>query len=88
MSYRDINDVGNSPKYHTGKKCIGSDIHDNSGRLVRYESCEKPAGTAWSPYWCVEHNIERMDKINDELAILDDLFTKREARDGKVQSGG
>lgn len=78
MNYKDINDIGNSPKYHTGEKCIGSDILDNSGRLVRHEPCDKPAGTAWSPYWCVEHNIERMNRINNGLAMLEQQLLHKE----------
>lgn len=52
MNYRDPSDPGNSPKYHTGKKCI---------------ECGAPAGTAWSPLWCFVHNVKRMDRIDKSL---------------------
>lgn len=52
--YNDINCEENSPKYHTGKKCIE-------------KGCNNPAGTAWSPYWCVDCNIKRMDRITAQL---------------------
>lgn len=54
MSYRDPHDVGNSPAYHTGKPCIEP-------------GCGRPAGTAWSPLRCFEHNVERIDRINHQL---------------------
>jgi hypothetical protein len=54
MAYNDIDDEGNSEQYHTAKKCIEP-------------GCNNPAGTAWSPFWCVKHNMERMDKINRQM---------------------
>lgn len=55
--YADPSHVGNSPKHHTGKPCIES-------------GCDRPAGTAWSPYWCFEHNVERMDRISKQMENL------------------
>lgn len=52
--YKDPNHPLNSSKYHTGKHCIE-------------KGCENPAGTNWSPFWCVEHNIERLDRITNTL---------------------
>lgn len=49
--YNDPKDPRNGPKYHTGKPCIE-------------KGCGRPAGTAWSPYWCYEHNVERIDRIS------------------------
>ena len=56
-SFDDLNCKYNSSKYHTGKKCCE-------------EGCDKLAGTAWSPYWCVEHNIIRIKRINEQLEGL------------------
>jgi len=56
MRFEDLNDEGNSSKYHSGKLCI--------------EGCGKPAGTAWSPLWCVECNILRMKRITESLNKL------------------
>jgi hypothetical protein len=42
-------DERNGPTYQTGKSCI--------------EGCGRPAGTAWSPYWCHPCNVERMRRI-------------------------
>ena len=53
-AFEDPNDDGNSPRFHTGGPCIE-------------EGCDKPAGTAWSPYWCFECNVARMKKIGDFL---------------------
>ncbi len=52
--YRDPNHPLNSAEYHTGKRCIE-------------KGCEKPAGTSWSPFWCAEHNAERLDRITNAL---------------------
>lgn len=52
--YRDLNDPGNHPRHRVGKPCIE-------------RGCTEPAGTAWSPHWCVGHNIERMDRIGRNL---------------------
>ena len=53
--YNDLDCNGNSAKYHTGKRCIE-------------HGCNEPAGTAWSPYWCVKHNVARIDKVNEGFA--------------------
>ncbi len=57
--YKDPNNSGNSAKYRTGKKCIE-------------EGCENLAGTYWGPYWCFQHNVERIDRINASFAKLVD----------------
>jgi len=52
--YNDRNHRGNSPEYHTGKECFE-------------EGCTNPAGTAWSPYWCVDCNIKRIERVSAQL---------------------
>lgn len=61
-AYEDPNHEGNSSKYHTGKKCING--------------CGRPAGTAWSPYWCFECNVERMRRIGNQLRDAIERFEK------------
>jgi len=56
-AFEDINHPGNGPKYHTKNKCIES-------------GCTDQAGTAWSPYWCFVHNVERIRRINGQLKML------------------
>jgi len=55
--YMDKNDPFNGEKYRTGEECAE-------------KGCQNPAGTWWSPYWCVECNIKRMDKITNSLNRL------------------
>ena len=55
--YNDREHIGNSEKYHTGGKCIE-------------QECNNPAGTAWSPLWCVDCNIKRISKISDQVNTL------------------
>lgn len=55
--YNDPNSKGNGKKYNTGKPCI-------------VKGCDNPAGTAWSPHWCVQHNIERINRINAQFEAL------------------
>jgi len=57
QAFEDPNNEGNSAKYHTGKLCIEA-------------GCNNPAGTAWSPYWCFEHNVKRIKHIGDQLAKI------------------
>lgn len=49
-AFEDPNHPGNGPEHRTGKPCIES-------------GCDRPAGTAWSPHWCFECNVERMRRI-------------------------
>lgn len=58
MSYHDPDSPDNAPGHRTGKPCIE-------------EGCSRPAGTGWSPYWCVECNIKRMDRIEKSLEEIE-----------------
>lgn len=55
--YNDPHAPGNSPSHHTGKTCIEP-------------GCLRPAGTAWSPHWCMACNVRRIERINAQLAAL------------------
>jgi hypothetical protein len=62
--YDDPNDPRNWPESHTGKPCIEP-------------GCSKTAGTEWSPYWCFEHNVERIKKIDTQLRkLISDMAKK------------
>jgi hypothetical protein len=51
--FEDPTHEGNySGRYLTGKTCLVA-------------GCGAPAGTAWSALWCVEHNISRMNQIEE-----------------------
>ena len=54
--YDDPNHPGNGPAFRTGKPCINV--------------CGRPAGTAWSPHWCFECNVERINRIRAQLEDL------------------
>ena len=56
-AYENPNHEGNSEKYHTGKYCIE-------------DGCFRRAGTAWGPYWCVEHNIKRIEQVHKDLEVV------------------
>lgn len=56
-AFEDPNHPGNSTDHHTGLQCIE-------------KGCEKPAGTAWSPYWCFDCNVERMRRIERQLKAI------------------
>jgi hypothetical protein len=47
-----------SSQYMTGKRCLVA-------------GCMHPAGTAWSPLWCVLHNISRMSQIESVYRAVD-----------------
>lgn len=57
--FEDPNHEGNSAKYHTGKLCI--------------TGCGRPAGTRWSKYWCHVCNVERMHRLKELVAKLEQL---------------
>jgi hypothetical protein len=59
MNFENPNDYGNSSSYHTGKECIEP-------------NCHKPAGTAWSPYWCFKCNVERIRCIDASLKEIEE----------------
>jgi hypothetical protein len=65
LAFEDPNHPGNGPKYHTGKQCY---VH----------GCTNPAGTAWSPYWCFEHNVERIRCVDKQLSDIVAGHRKRE----------
>ena len=69
--YADPSHPGNSPKHLTGKLCVE-------------RGCGKPAGTAWSPYWCMACNVKRFDRID---AGLERVMRELEAP-GRETSGG
>jgi len=56
-AHEDPNSDGNSPKYHTGKKCIEP-------------MCNELAGTFWGKYWCQKHNSERLNRISGQFDSL------------------
>lgn len=67
-AYADPKHPGNSSKHHTGKPCV----------II---GCDKPAGTAWSPYWCFRHNVERIDRVGRQLNEVLDAFKDQRSGD-------
>ena len=55
-AYCDPNNPGNGAQHHTGEPCIEP-------------GCDEPAGTAWGPWWCFGHNVERLDRIDAALQL-------------------
>ena len=41
-----------------------------SGRECIERGCQEAAGTIWGPYWCPEHDRERLDRITASLEAL------------------
>ena len=41
-----------------------------SGRRCHTQPCDQPAGTIWGPYWCPEHDKERLDRIDASLTSI------------------
>ncbi len=54
QAYADPHDPLNGSEHHSGRKCIEP-------------GCDRPAGTAWSPFWCQPCNAVRMDRISASL---------------------
>jgi hypothetical protein len=66
IAYRNPRHKGNGKSHHTGKLCI--------------EGCGRPAGTAWSPYWCFKCNVIRMDRISAGLQEIAKGFSSGEPK--------
>ena len=57
--YYDLRHEGYSEKYRSGQICVE-------------HGCNEQAGTAWTPYWCPKHDIERKKRITRQMKnILD-----------------
>lgn len=41
-----------------------------SGRACIETECGEAAGTLWGPYWCPEHDRERLDRITASLESI------------------
>jgi hypothetical protein len=41
-----------------------------SGRVCCEAGCREMAGTMWGPYWCPDHDAERIDRISGQLTAL------------------
>lgn len=49
-------------------KCTGGHVcQQPSGRLCVEQGCNEAAGTLWGPYWCPEHDRQRLDRISANL---------------------
>ena len=42
-----------------------------SGRICVEHGCPEAAGTLWGPYWCPDHDKERLDRITASLESLE-----------------
>lgn len=65
MRFENPSDSLNGPEYHTGKVCI-------------MKGCDKPAGTAWSPFWCQPCNADRMRRIGNFLETETERYEGKE----------
>jgi len=41
-----------------------------SGRQCIEVGCDNDAGTHWGPYWCPEHDQERLERIDRQMEDL------------------
>jgi hypothetical protein len=70
------------------RRCMEAGEHicsEPSGRRCAEQPCDKPAGTGWGPYWCPEHDKERLDRVSAGFASIQAEFAKRaSSRTGAV----
>lgn len=55
------------------QKCVDAGRHvcqEPSGRMCIEDDCDEPAGTWWGPYWCPEHDRQRLNRIVAELVEI------------------
>lgn len=61
---------------HTGAStshpnCVAGHVCQRlSGRLCIEPGCNLHAGTLWGPYWCPQHDQERLDRITASLESI------------------
>lgn len=53
---------GSHPDCDNGHVCA-----QPSGWVCIETGCQKAAGTFWGPYWCPEHDKERLDRISAQF---------------------
>lgn len=61
-------DMDHTDEDRAAKRCIGFD--DNGKRFA----CPNPAGTRWTPYWCLPCDEKRRARITRQLHELRDSF--------------
>lgn len=52
------------------KICMDAGVHvcqKPSPQRCHTQPCENQAGTLWGPYWCPEHDKERLDRITGQM---------------------
>jgi len=55
------------------QKCADAGHHvcqEPSGRACYVRGCPESAGTKWGPYWCPDHDQERLDRITASLESI------------------
>jgi hypothetical protein len=50
---------------------------ENQPKVRKCLDCDKPAGGYRSPYWCVEHDKERIERITQQLEQIAKDFGAR-----------
>lgn len=48
----------------------GHTCAEPSGRTCTETGCDQPAGTRWGPYWCPDHDAQRLDRITTQMSAL------------------
>jgi hypothetical protein len=57
-----------------------------SGRECIESGCVEPAGTAWGPYFCPEHDVERLDRISASLESIASSLRSPTSVSGRPES--
>jgi len=52
----------------------GHVCQDLTGKTCWTDGCEEPAGTLWGPYWCPDHDAERLDRISAGMRSILEEF--------------
>lgn len=45
-----------------------------SGSTCVEQECDSPAGTWWTPLWCPDHDLVRLNRISNQFAKLAEGF--------------
>lgn len=59
------------------QKCVDAGKHlcqQPSGRRCFVTGCDADAGTLWGPYWCPEHDKQRLDRITASFEEIEEML--------------
>ncbi len=76
-----------SPVTRAHAKCWKGDHYEHvcqkpSGHLCGEQPCDQTAGTDWGPFFCPDHDVQRLERVSAGFADLKASLAKRSGGSG------